>query len=87
MTQNRWWILIPLIIIAVIYYMIRSMPHEANMLLINGIIYTLDSNNTIAQAIATRENRIVAVGTSEDIIRAYKSKNIIDLKAKQFYPV
>ncbi len=86
MTQNKWWILIPLIIIAVIYYMIRSTPREANMLLINGIIYTLDSNNTIAQAIATRENRIVAVGTSEDIIRAYKSKDIIDLKGKTVLP-
>ncbi|MDI6766007.1 MAG: amidohydrolase family protein [Bacteroidota bacterium] len=86
MTQNKWWILIPLVIIGLIYYIIRSTPGEANYLLINGIIYTLDSNNTVAQAIAIRENRIAAIGTSADLMRAFKSTNVIDLQGKTVIP-
>jgi predicted amidohydrolase YtcJ len=86
MSQNRWWIFIPIVIIALVYYFIRSMPREAGMLLINGTIYTFDSNNTVAQAIAIRDNKIVALGTSEDLIRTYKSKNVIDLQDKSVFP-
>ncbi len=86
MTQNKWWILIPIVIIGSIYYIIRSTPGEANYLFINGMIYTLDSNNTVAQAIAIRRNRIVAVGNSADLMRAFKSNNVIDLQGTIILP-
>ncbi len=86
MSQTRWWIFIPIVIVALVYYFIRSTPRDAGMLLINGTIYTFDSNNSVAQAIAIRNNRITAVGTSEDLIRAYKSDNVIDLNGKTVLP-
>jgi len=56
------------------------------MLIINAKVYTVDSQNSIAQAVAVVGNRIAAVGTTEDILRRYTSENVIDAKGKIVFP-
>ena len=39
----------------------------ADMVLLNGKVITIDSNNTIAKAVAVKDGRIVYVGDSLDV--------------------
>lgn len=40
---------------------------SADMIIVNGNVWTVDANQPKAEAVATREGRIIAVGSSEDI--------------------
>jgi predicted amidohydrolase YtcJ len=86
MSQRIWWFLIPVVFLVVLYYFMRSSQSDAGMLLINGNIYTFDSSNTVAQAVAIRGNRIIAVGSSGDLLKAYKTTEVIDLNGKTVIP-
>jgi predicted amidohydrolase YtcJ len=68
------------------FYFINSTPHEATMVFVNGIVYTLDANNSIAQAVAIRGNKIVDVGSSDELKRRYMGTKFIDLQGKTIMP-
>ncbi|MEM1121049.1 MAG: amidohydrolase family protein, partial [Bacteroidota bacterium] len=57
------------------------------MVLINGEIATVDSNNPEAEAIAFKEDRIIQIGSAEDI-QAFVGENtqVIDLKGNFAMP-
>lgn len=59
----------------------------ADLILTNGIIYTVDSNNTTAEAVAVKDGKILAVGKSADMEK-YKGEatQITDLKGKTVLP-
>ena len=59
----------------------------ADKIFINGKIITIDSSNTIAQALAVKDGRILAVGTT-DQINALKGAQtvVIDLAGKTLLP-
>jgi len=40
----------------------------ANMLLLHGDVLTVDKSDSIAEAIAIRRNRIVAVGSDQELV-------------------
>src|SRR4029077_1630215 len=52
----------------------------------NATIYTVDSTNTIAQAMAVKDGKIVCTGSKEAVLQKYHSTNTIDLKGKFVYP-
>lgn len=56
------------------------------MILKNGHINTLDKNNSIVEAVAIKDGKIEAAGTTAEILKKYKSTNIIDLEGKYVYP-
>jgi predicted amidohydrolase YtcJ len=56
------------------------------MTLVNGTIYTMDAQNTVAEAIAVKDGRILAVGTNEEILSRYLSTDTIDLKGMTVFP-
>lgn len=65
-----------------------SKPLEkADQVYVNGVIITMDSAKTQAEAIAIKDGKILAVGTSKDILR-YKgdSTSVIDLRGKTMLP-
>ncbi len=45
----------------------------------NGKIYTLDKNNSIVEAIAIKNGKILDAGTSSEIMDKYKAEEVIDL--------
>ena len=45
----------------------------------NGKIYTLDDKNTIVEAIAVNQGKIIDMGTSKDITDKYSSDNVIEI--------
>ncbi len=63
-----------------------SSNRNADLIIVNAKIYTVDAGNSRAEAIAIRGSRIVAVGSSQDIQNQYTSQNIIDAKGKTIIP-
>jgi len=56
-------------------------------ILVNGKIVTVDDRFTIAQAVAIKDGRIVAVGKTADVRKlADKDTKVIDLKGKTVIP-
>src|SRR4051812_3031265 len=52
----------------------------------NGVIYTVDSAFTVVQAMAVNNGTIVATGTDEEILSAYSAKKTIDLRQRPVFP-
>src|SRR5256885_15108618 len=59
----------------------------ADTILVNGRIVTVDERFTIAQAVAIRGQRIVAVGNNADVLELQgKGTKVIDLKKQTVIP-
>ena len=59
---------------------------KADLILKSGVIYTVDSNFSVKQAMVVTGGRIVATGTNEEILQSYESDSITDLQGKTVYP-
>jgi predicted amidohydrolase YtcJ len=62
-------------------------PDPADLILRNGLIYTVDATNTMTEAVAIRGGKFVFVGSSKDVMR-YRGKQtrVIDLKGQFVLP-
>ncbi len=68
---------------AVRYYM---QQRKATLVLLNGIIYTLNDAQPTVEAMAIRDREIAAVGSTEEIRSHFESDKVIDLKGQAVYP-
>ena len=59
---------------------------QADLILTNGKIYTVDSEFSMAEAIAISDHRIVAVGSTSDILNAFAADEVRDLEGAFVYP-
>lgn len=59
---------------------------KADLILTNGVVYTVDKDFSVAGAVAIRDRRIIEVGSSEDISEKYKAERVKDLKGAFVYP-
>ena len=65
----------------------RNFLPYADLILLNGKIITVDQNFTIAEAVAIKQDKIIAVGSNNEIRKlANKQTKIIDLKGKTVVP-
>ncbi len=62
-----------------------SKPH-ADLLLMNGKVYTVDSTFSTAEAFAVKNGKIIAVGTDDDIKSQFTADSIIDAQGRAVYP-
>jgi predicted amidohydrolase YtcJ len=60
--------------------------HQADLILYNGHIYTVNDRFEIAEAFAVREGRFVATGTNKEILDQYEAAEYIDLTGDFVYP-
>jgi predicted amidohydrolase YtcJ len=59
----------------------------ADLIIINGKIATIDPSNTIVEAVAVKNGKIIKVGTNDEILLlASKSAQVINLKGKVMLP-
>ncbi|MBW2154778.1 MAG: amidohydrolase [Deltaproteobacteria bacterium] len=59
----------------------------ADLILTNGTIITVDTDNTTAQAVAVRDGKIIKVGTGDEMAALTgKNTKIIDLEGKTLVP-
>ena len=64
-----------------------TLSGPANAIYLNGIVLTMDEQNTVAQAVAVTGDRILSVGADEDVrIHADAGTRIIDLRGKTLLP-
>ncbi|MBI4427823.1 MAG: amidohydrolase [Ignavibacteriales bacterium] len=72
------------IIISVVWYFF--FPEEADTLFVNAIVYTVNQDYEKAEAIAVRQERIVAVGSRSSMERRFRPKATVDLNGKTVFP-
>jgi predicted amidohydrolase YtcJ len=63
-----------------------SCSKNPDVIFVNGKIYTLDKNNTIAEALAVYDGKILEIGKSSELKEKYKNAKVIDLEGKTVVP-
>jgi predicted amidohydrolase YtcJ len=59
---------------------------KADLIIHHAKIYTVDSAFTIAEAMAVKDGKIIAVGKNDEIIKAYDATEIKDAGGKAMFP-
>ncbi|MGV3761769.1 amidohydrolase [Parapedobacter sp.] len=77
-----------LILTAAITAMICSCSDskQADLVVYNAVVYTVDSSFSTAEAFAVRDGEFIAVGTSDEIRSTYEAKKTIDAHGQPIYP-
>ncbi len=75
-------------LIILFYLMVAScnLKPEADIVVVNGLVYTSDSLFSLEEGFAVTEGKITETGTSDHLLSKYRAKKIIDLKDKFVYP-
>ncbi len=73
-------------VLLVILMSCNAQKKQADLVLTNAKIYTVDSEFSIAEAIAIKDGRILAVGSSGEISKKYSADEVRDLQGKFIYP-
>src|SRR6478736_1479123 len=63
-----------------------SSKTTVDLIVHNGIVYTVDSSFSTAQAFAVKDGKIVEVGNNEAILNNYEAKETVDAGGKAVYP-
>ena len=62
-------------------------PCEADLVLLNGKVLTVDDGFTVAEAVAVKDGRVMAVGSTEEIERLKgRSTEVVDLEGRTVMP-
>lgn len=77
--------LVPTIIMMLIFGMITAQKN-ADLIITNAKIYTVNQNFETAESMAIFNGKIIAVGKSADILKNFSSKNIQNLQGKTVFP-
>ncbi|MBI4418047.1 MAG: amidohydrolase [Ignavibacteriales bacterium] len=64
----------------------RTLPISADTLYVNARIYTMDSDNRVAEAMAVKGDRIVAVGSRSQLEERVRWKQTVDLEGRPVFP-
>ncbi|MBO9153237.1 amidohydrolase [Chitinophaga sp. GCM10012297] len=59
---------------------------KADLLIHHAMIYTADSMNTVAAAMAVKDGKILMVGTNELVQRSFDADSVIDAKGAAVFP-
>jgi predicted amidohydrolase YtcJ len=78
--------LLPCLSVLILTLNASAQKNEADLVLYHATIYTVDAKFSIAEAIAIKEGKILATGTSKDILAQYSAKEVTDAKGKFIYP-
>ncbi len=84
--RKYFLLILSLLVVATITYVLMTSRTNIDMILTNGIVYTLDDNNHMTEAVAISGDRIVGLGSTADILDKYRADTVIDLKGKSVYP-
>jgi len=61
-------------------------PKQADLIIHNATIYTVDDAFSSAEAVAVKDGKIIAVGAEHEILNAYTASEIIDARHGFVYP-
>lgn len=72
--------------IAVLGVLCACSGRKVDTILHHAVIYTVDSSFTVAEAMAVKDGKIVAVGKNDEIMSGYSATENIDAQGKAVYP-
>ena len=75
-----------IIAILLFFYGMFSAQKNADLIITNAKIYTVNQNFDVVESMAVSNGKILAVGKSKDILKKYKSENIQNLDGKSVFP-
>lgn len=75
-----------IITIALLFVLASCGKEKADTIVHHAVIYTVDSTFSVAEAMAVKDGKIVAVGKNEDILSRFSSAETIDAKGSAVYP-
>ena len=85
MKQIYCYLLLPFILVIALHPIASA--QTADIIFVNGKIFTSDTNKLYVQAIAIKGNRIIATGTNDEILKLADNKaKKIDVKGKTIVP-
>lgn len=79
---NKMWLLL----LAVAFASCQQKEFNADLLVKNAVVYTVDSNFSIANTIVVSGGKIVAVGDADSLENKYKARKVVDAAGKAVYP-
>jgi len=63
-----------------------SSSKQADLIVHNALVYTVDSAFSTADAFAVRDGKFISIGSSAEILAAYDTPTIIDAQGQPIYP-
>lgn len=77
--------------LAIAFFILISMnsciqKDTVDLIVKNGIIYTVDAGFSVAESFAVKDGKIIAVGSGTEISGRYRSDHVIDISGKFVYP-
>ena len=63
-----------------------QMKEKVDLIITNGVIYTADSLNSRAEAMAVKNGKILAIGPNKTISEDFQAPEKLDLKGKSLFP-
>ena len=86
--NDQWRIFLSLVVVIAFFIALfnRILPEAADTIYVNGVIYTMNAENTVANAMAVRGDRIVGVGDEQELVRKFDAKAVVDLVGKAVFP-
>src|ERR1700750_1038178 len=76
----------PLLLFCLIIASSCTSRQPVDLLITHATVYTVDSAFSIAEAVAIKDGRIVATGTTKDMAAIYSAKETIDASGRFVYP-
>jgi len=64
----------------------KQKEYNADILVKNAVVYTVDNNFTTAQAFVVKGGKIIAVGNTDTLEQKYLAHEVIDAQGKAVYP-
>lgn len=59
---------------------------NVDLIIYNATVFTVDSNLSVKESFAVKDGKILAIGTTKEILAKYDSKRKYDLQGKFIYP-
>src|SRR5690554_2963087 len=59
---------------------------KVDLIIHNAQIHSMDASNTIYQAMAIQDGKIIELGSERQILNRYRSKKEVDAYGKSIYP-
>jgi predicted amidohydrolase YtcJ len=72
--------------LAILFAISSCSSSKVGTIIHHAVIYTVDSAFTVAEAMAVKDGKIVAVGKNEEIMGTYTATDNIDAKGEAVYP-
>lgn len=63
-----------------------SNDKNVDLIVFNAKVYTVDKDFEMAEAFAVKDGKFVEIGTTKDIQKKYKAKEVVDANGKAVYP-